>query len=469
MAGVMTDQQDEGIAPISPARALMTAWDTGALWWSLGVSFLVTVVGMFLVPGLSLPTALLAIVVGAVIGNVLLGLAAAIGSDPRVPTMVLMRAPLGVRGSYLPTALNVLQLLGWATFEVIVMAQAAEVIATRAFGLPSAYWVWVVVFTALTLTMALAGPVAVTKQWLEKFALWAALAVLVWITLRLFIEYDIGGLWARPGTGEMSFWQGVDLVVALPISWFPLVADYSRFARTRGSALWGTGFGYFLPQVWLYSLGAVLALVGTQIDPSAPVAPLLTAIAVLTAGWFALLMLLVVETDEAFADVYSAALSVQNWFPKAGHRRMIAVMCVGVLIVALAIPLTQYESFLLLIGAIFVPLLGVLAADYFVVNRQKYEVSELYEPNGLYGYQGGFNVEALLIWLVGIVVFIGLAGLPTDFGAIVGPWLAMEKLQIGGLYPDFGGTLPSFVVVFVLHSVLGRKAVRRPVAMPARP
>jgi len=468
MAGVMTDQPDEGIAPISPARALMTWWDTGALWFSLGVSFLVMVVGMFLVPGLSLPVALLAIVIGAIIGNLLLGLAASIGSDPRVPTMVLMRAPLGVRGSYLPTALNVLQLLGWATFEVIVMAQAAETLATRVFGLPSAYPLWVVAFTALTLAMALAGPVAVTKQWLEKFALWAALAVLTWITLRLFAEFDIGGLWARPGTGTMSFWQGVDLVVALPISWFPLVADYSRFARARSGALWGTGVGYFLPQVWLYGLGAVLALAGAALfDPVAPVAPLLTAIAALTAGWFALLVLLFVETDEAFANVYSASLSIQNWFPGAGHRKLITAICAGVLIVALAIPLTQYESFLLLIGAFFVPLLGVLAADYFVVNRQRYEASELYDPNGLYAYQGGFNVEALLIWLLGIVLYIGIAGLPIGFGDIVGPWLGMGTLKIGGLFPEVGGTLPSFIAVFVLHALLGRRAVRRTVVMPA--
>ena len=469
MTGVMTDQPDEGIAPVSMARALMTTWDTGVLWWSLGVSFLVTVVGMFLVPGLSLPMAILAIVVGAVIGNVLLGLAAAIGSDPRVPTMVLMRAPLGVRGSYLPTGLNVLQLLGWATFEVIVMAQAAETLATRTFGLPSAYPLWVVLFTVLTLAMAFAGPVRVTKQWLEKFGLWAALAVLAWITIRLFLEYDIGGLWARPGTGEISFWQGVDLVVALPISWFPLVADYSRFARTRGGALWGTGLGYFLPQVWLYALGAVLALAGAEMDPVAPVAPLLTAIAALTAGWFALLVLLVVETDEAFADIYSASLSVQNWFPKAGHRRLITAMCAGVLIVALAIPLTQYESFLLLIGALFVPLLGVLAADYFVVNRQRYEPAELYDSTGLYGYQGGFNTEALLVWLLGIVAYIAIAGLPIGFGDIVGPWLGIDKLQIGGMYPEVGGTLPSFIVVFVLHAVLGRRAARHPAVIPARP
>ncbi len=462
-------QAEGGIAPVPRDRALMSGWDTGALWGSLGVSFLVMVVGMFLVPGLSLPTALLAILIGAIVGNVLLGLAAAIGSEPRVPTMVLLRAPLGVRGSYLPTALNVLQLLGWATFEVIVMAQAAEVLATRAFGLPSAYSTWVVIFTLLTLLMALAGPVAVTKRWLEPIAVWAALATVAWLTIAVFLTYDVSALWSRPGTGEMSFWQGVDLVVALPISWFPLVADYSRFARTRSGALWGTGGGYFVPHVWFYALGAFLALAGAAVfNPVAPVAPLLTAIAVLTFGWIALLVLLVVETDEAFANVYSTALSIQNWFPNAGHRTLIVGICAVVLIVALNIPLTQYESFLLLIGACFVPLLGVLAADYFVVNQRRYETAELYDPAGMYGYQGGFNLEAIVVWLLGVALYIGIAGLPIGFGDIVGAWLGMEKLVIGGLAPQIGGTLPSFIAVFVVHAIVGRRAARRQLTLATR-
>src|SRR5581483_11323667 len=92
----------------------------------LGISFLVMVVGMFLVPGLGLGQALLATLIGAVIGNLLLALGALIGADVGVPTMVLLRPVLGIRGSYLPTVLNVVQLIGWATFEVIVMAQATD-------------------------------------------------------------------------------------------------------------------------------------------------------------------------------------------------------------------------------------------------------------------------------------------------------------------------------------------------------
>lgn len=455
MASLAEQTRSVGIEPVPRGHPLMNGWDTGVLWADLGISFLVMVVGMFLVPALGLAEALLAILVGALIGNALLGLAAAVGADARVPTMVLLRAPLGVRGSYLPTSLNVLQLIGWATFEVIVMAQAAEVLATRYLGAPSAYALWVVLFTALTVLMALAGPIAVTRQWLERFAVWFVLATTVWLTAAVLLTYDVGAWLARPGTGGMSFLQGVDLVIALPISWFPLVADYSRFARGRTVAFWGTGGGYFIPQVWFYTLGALLALAGAAVfDPMAPITPLLAAIAAVTLGWVALLALLVDETDEAFANVYSTALSIQNWFPRLSQRGLIVAVAAVVLVLALAIPLTQYESFLLLIGAFFVPLLGVLAADFFFVRGQRYVVDDLYRPAGRYGYQAGFNLEAIVVWVIGVVVYLGVAGLPVGFGETVGPWLGIEKLQIGGLLPWLGGTLPSFAISFLLHALL---------------
>src|SRR6185436_2132954 len=122
MATALERSRDFGIRPIPAEHRSMGGWDTFVLWADLGVSFLVMVVGMFLVPGLGLAQALLAILIGAVIGNLLLGLGAIVGSDTGAPTMVLLRAPLGLRGSYVPTALNIIQLVGWAALEVIVMA-----------------------------------------------------------------------------------------------------------------------------------------------------------------------------------------------------------------------------------------------------------------------------------------------------------------------------------------------------------
>src|SRR5205814_222336 len=168
-------------------------------------------------------------------------------------TIVLLRPVLGIRGSYLPTLLNVIQLVGWATFEVIVMAQAADALALRLAGV-SSYALWVAIFAAITTAFAAWGPVRVVKQYLERFAVWAVLLSTVWITLAILASQDLGALLARPGTGALPFLAAVDLVVALPISWFPLVADYSRLSRDRRAAFWGTGLGYFVPQVWFYAI-----------------------------------------------------------------------------------------------------------------------------------------------------------------------------------------------------------------------
>ncbi|GIW06324.1 MAG: cytosine permease [Dehalococcoidia bacterium] len=434
---------ETGVAPVPPSRRALGLWETFVLWADLGVSFLVMVVGMFLVPGLGLAEAIVAIVVGALIGNTLLGLAAAIGADTGVPTMVLLRAALGIRGSYLPTALNILQLLGWASLEVIVMAQAADALATRFLGLPSAYPLWVVVFTAITLAMALSGPIAVIKKYLARFAIWAVLGSIVWITFALLTSFDVGAALRRPGTGAMSFWLAVDLVVALPISWFPLVADYSRFARSRSAAFWGTGLGYFVPHVWFYLLGALLVVsAGVVGDPSAPITPLLAGIAGLTAGWLALLLLLIGETDEAFANLYSTAVSVQNLMPRASQRTILLAGGVLVLLIALFVPLVQYESFLLLIGAAFIPLLGLLTADYFVVRGGQYHATALFLKRGPYWYRGGINWAAIGVWLAGACGYLLIAGLPAAGVTGLAPWL--------------GASLPSFLIAFGLYAIVGR-------------
>jgi nucleobase:cation symporter-1, NCS1 family len=443
MATTSQSRTDTGIEPIPVEQRVMGTWQTFVLWADLGISFLVMVVGMFLVPGLGLGQALLAIVVGALIGNLLLGLAATIGSDTGLPTMVLLRGPLGRRGSYLPTVLNVVQLVGWAALEVIVMSQALDLLLGRFFGFGSAYPLWVLLFTVLTALLALSGPVRVTRELLQRFVVWLVLISTVWITVALLTTYNLAELLARPGTGEMSFWVAVDLVVALPISWFPLVADYSRFARDRRAAFWGTAGGYFVPQVWFYALGALLVLsLGVASDPAAPIAPLLGAIAGLTAGWLALVILLVDETDEAFANVYSTAMSIQNLLPRISQRTLILGICAVVLVIAWLVPLIQYESFLLLIGSAFVPLLGVLAADYFLLRGRSYDSATL--------LHGGPSVNwpSIVIWLVGVAIYLGIAGLPA--------------LGIAGLAPELGASLPSFAAAFVLQTVVGRLTAGRP-------
>src|SRR5918992_5442065 len=354
-----TVERSWGVSPVPERLRTLSGFDVGLLWGNLGVSLLVLVAGTFLA-GLGLRQALLAAVVGAVLGTALLGLAGLIGAERRVPGMVLMRDPLGHRGSYLPTGLNVLQNLGWATFELIVIAAAANALADELLGF-RARWVWVLVFAALTTALALAGPISFVRRYVRRFAVWAVSASVGYLTWWALDGADPGALWSAPGEGGLTWWQGVDLTIAMSASWLPLAADYTRFAGSRRGAFWGTAVGYFVPHVWLYALGALLLLSRDLNDP----AGLVPAVAAggLASG-LALLALTVNESDESFANVYSAAVSLQNLVPPAPQRLLIVLTAAAATAGALAIDLVQYEPFLFLLGSFFVPLFGVLAADY---------------------------------------------------------------------------------------------------------
>src|SRR5215218_3121847 len=236
-----------GIEPVPPELRRLGFLDQAVLWGNLGVSLLVLVAGALLVPALGLWPALVATVVGAAVGNALLGLAAVPAAATGVPAMVLYRAPLGVRGSLLPTACNVVQNLGWATFELFVIATAATAISERGFGV-------------LATAMAVAGPLTVLRRWLQRFAVWAVLASTAYLTWYALTRFDLGALAGQPGQGGLSFWAGVDLAIALPISWVPLVADYARFGRSPTATFWGTAVGYLLAQVWFFALGILFLL-----------------------------------------------------------------------------------------------------------------------------------------------------------------------------------------------------------------
>ena len=428
-----TKERSWGVTPVPERLRTLSGLDVGLLWGSLGISLLVLVAGTLLAP-LGLPKALVAIGVGAVAGCALLGLAGLIGADRRVPGMVLLRSPLGRRGSYLPTALNVLQNLGWATFELIVIAAAANALAERVFGFRER-WLWVLVFGAVIVFFALAGPIAFARRFVRRIGVWAVAAsvgYLVWWTLD---GAAVGSLWTDDGAGGLAFWQGVDLTVAMAASWLPLAADYTRFARTGRGAFWGTAVGYLIPLVLLYSLGALLFLSRGLDEPTA----LLTAVAGGgVASALALLALTVDEIDEPFANVYSAAVSLQNVVPEAPQRLLIVLTGAAATLGALAIDLGRYQSFLFLLGSFFVPLFGVLAADFLAGEERWVAV----------------RWSGLAAWLAGFIMYQWIQ--PT------GPawWTDLVDGLPGSGEFTGGASLPSFALAFA--ALAGLRYARAP-------
>ena len=426
-----------GITPVPGRLRTLGSLDNAMLWGSLGLSLLVLVAGTVLVPALSLRQALLAILVGGVFGNLLLALAALIGADAGMPAMVLLRAPLGRAGSWAPTALNVLQNLGWTVFEVLVIATAASALSQRVFGV-HLLWAWKLTAAAAAVVLALVGPVGFVREWVKRFALWIVLASLGYLTWWSLHDAHLAALWSRPGKGGFpSFWQGVDLMVAMPVSWLPLAADYTRFSRGRRGAFWGTAAGYLVPNVWLYALGAVLLLSRGLADAPS----VLTAIAAGGAGAaVALLALGVDETKEPFANVYSAAVSLQNVLPGVPQRLLILAVGGVSLAGAFAVDLVQYASFLLLLGSFFVPLFGVLLADWLRAGAH-------YRERNVFGAPAA-RPGQLLAWLAGFLLYQWLSP------AGPGWWTSLVAHTHPGL-GAVGGSLPSFGLSFLLGLALG--------------
>jgi nucleobase:cation symporter-1, NCS1 family len=394
--------------------------DQLALWANLGISLFGPLTGALIATTAgSVGLAMGAIVIGCGLGAILLGASAVIGASTGAPAMVSLRGLVGRRGSVVPTLLNIAQNVGWATLEIIVISTAAVAVLGQTWR-----WPFVILAGAAATVMAI-RPLGSVRL-LRKIMVWLVLAASVY----LFVQVLMQPRQSIPQESVLGFWPAVDLAVAGVISYAPLAADYSRHSQTRKAAFWGASLGYGLAAIAYYALGvfAVLNLGASDV---------ITALVTLPAGAIAIAILLVDEVDEAFANVYSTTMSVHNLLP--GVDRRIVALLIGVTATLLAglLDLGQYQSFLFLIGSVFVPLYAVAAVDFFVVSRRRWDVSAT----------SRFRVAPVIAWACGFaayqLVYPGTVPGWADFWASVGEgigfvppgWLgsSVAAIAVGGL------------------------------------
>jgi putative hydroxymethylpyrimidine transporter CytX len=412
-----------GVERVPDRYRVLGFFDYFVLWADLGVGLLVLLAGTALVPGLGFWEAMAAILVGTLIGSAMLGLAGVVGSDHGIPSMVSLRPSFGQRGSYLPSLINVVQLVGWGAFELVIMAQASNRLTQSLFGV-SSYPAWAIVWGIVVTVFALGGPLVVVRRWLEKAGIWIVLVTGAWMALYVVTHANFAALVGRPGDGSLSFPQAIDLVVAMPISWLPLIADFNRFGKSSRSSFWGTVSGFAVSNILFYALGVMLILV-------LPTSDLIGSIMTVAFGAAGLALLLGDETDNAFADVYSGAISIKNVLPALSTRALVTVIGGVCLAIALTVDLGSFQSFLYLVGSLFTPLFGVLFADYFILRRRRYEADDLYPADGRGRFRGGINPVALGAWGCGIAAYL------------------VETTYVGWL----GGTLPSLAFSLAAYLV----------------
>jgi putative hydroxymethylpyrimidine transporter CytX len=421
-----------------PVPRTLGLLDQGAFWVNLGVSLLgfAGVLAVLAPSGaapLTVAAAVLATVVGTLIGSAMLGLSAVPGALTGAPAMVLLRGLFGGRLSALPTVLNIVQLIGWGTFELVVIAQAAQ---TAFPGTPRAMWVVVAGVLTTLLTLRPLGTLRLLRR-IVTVAVALSLAYLAWHLLHQ----------PRPSLGQgswASFWKGADAAIAVAVSWIPVASDYSRHARSPVTAFSAATLGYSLAQIVNFLLGLVaLALVAGNGD--AVFQPMLAA----PLGLAAFLVLTVREVDQSFANVYSTTVSIQNLLPRA-DRRVLSVL-IGVLVIALALVLDigSYSNFLLLIGSVFVPLLGVGVGDALARRGLASDLSERAPSRPL----------MVLAWFLGLAVYqlVNPGGVP---GWSTG-WIWLQQ-ALGLTVPSWlSASLLSFVCAGLVAAGLARLEARR--------
>ena len=393
--------------------------DHMALWFSLGVGLLVMQVGAYLMPGLSVPQALAVVLAGSALGSGLLAWVAAMGCRHGLSTAALIGASLGQRFAVLPVGLNIIQLLGWTAFELVVMRDGTSAIVQRVLGhepgwLPS---VATLAWGALLVALAAGSMVKLVRRFVSRFGLPLVLLSLCWLSWQFgsrVASQSLSTWWNRPGDGSMSLLAALDLVIAMPVSWLPLVADYARYGRSPGSAMRGTWLGYTLANVWCYALGVLI--VSAVPDGTDLVAALLLA----QGGLLAFGLILIDETDNAYGDVHSAAVSIN--FVRRGMTVRRAGMGLAALATgcALLLPMHSLEPFLLMLSSIFVPLFGVVISQLAGREQMPAEKAWRWGP--------------ALVWLLGIACFHAVA-----------QWR-----------PEWGSALPSLALTLLLGSLVRR-------------
>lgn len=361
-----------------------SAFSNGLLWFGAGISIAEILTGMLLAP-LGFVRALEAIILGHVIGGIIMYLAGLIGGRTGGSAMESVRISFGTQGAKLFAGLNVIQLVGWTAVMVGSAALAANTIA--AIGV--SWWSIIIgAFIALWIVMGLKN--------LSKVNV-VVMAALFILTIVLSMVVFQNGTPIVPD-GELTFGGAVELAVAMPLSWLPIISDYTRTAKKPVLATAASCGAYFIASSWMFIIGMGAALFTGQDD----IAAIMLQAGMGIAG---ILVVLLSTVTTTFLDAFSAGVSFQSLAPKASDKIMaLAATVLGVVLAIFAAP-DQFQDFLYLIGSVFAPMTAILLADFFILKRDHTAES--------------VNWLNIVLWVLGVILYRYLLSVDTPVGITV--------------------------------------------------
>ena len=370
----------------------LTSFQSALIWFGAGVSIAEILTGTYFAP-LGFAKGLAAILTGHVIGCVMMFLAGIIGGRTRRSAMETTKMSFGKRGGVFFAALNVLQLVGWTAIMIYDGADATKsLFGGSSRGLLSGSFLWCLVIGGLILLWIAVG---ITNLGIINKISMSALFILSIVLSVIIFRGGAGS--AAPAAGDaISFGSAVELAVAMPLSWLPLISDYTREAEKPVAATAASVITYGLISVWMYVIGMGSAIYTGESN----IANVLAAAGL---GAAALVILILSTVTTTFLDAWSAGISAESLtessevpeeakkrFRFDGRKTAFAVTILGMVLAAL-FNMDDITPFLYLIGSVFAPMIAVQIADYFILKQDHFEEK--------------CSVRSMLVWAAGFVLY----------------------------------------------------------------
>ena len=383
-------------------------FENGLIWFGAGVSLAEILTGTYLAP-LGFSKGIAAILLGHLIGCIMLFLSGAIGGSMRLSAMESVKMSFGRLGGLFFSALNVLQLVGWTAIMIYDGALAADGI------LVTGRWIWCLIIGALIVLWIMVG---ITNLGKINTVAMAALFVLTLILCRV-IFFSASNVAAGAAGDAMSFGAAVELSVAMPLSWLPLISDYTREAEKPVTASAVSAIIYGLVSCWMYIIGMGAAIFTGEYD---------IAQIMLKAGLGILGLLIIVfsTVTTTFLDAYSAGISSESIASRISGKYAAVVVAIIGTIAAIIFPMDDITDFLYLSGSVFAPMIAIQIADFFLLKRK----------------QEGRGIDwcNIVIWLIGFITYRVLMNI---------------DMVVGNTLPDMVITI---VLCLIVRAILPKKA-----------
>lgn len=409
------------VEAISTDKRTMSNWDMFATWvgananngtWYIGG--VIAAAGMY--------TASTTLIISGLVSYALLALASFMGFKTGLPMMALTRASFGLRGSFLPSIINIVQFIGWAAANTFIAAISISVIFKDLFGW-QAYTaggkaglvIGIIIMSLLHLASISLGERSV--RMIERIGIILVAIFVIWESIVVFQHVSLADIsaWTPPAKVRISSGAAIDILAAFNLAWVTASSDFSRFTKRKSGATGWSFLGANIGLFWFAFIGLTAtiatALMNNAFDPNDSDPS--TIASKLGLGIIALLVIVITSTTANAVNLMAAGSALTNMWHKLKLTPALWIVTIGATLVSF-IPLwfaTFLDAFILFldyIGMFLGPEIAVFLVDFFFIRKGQYELSEFTKVDGKYWYNGGLNWLAIGAWLIGIALYFGL-------------------------------------------------------------